>query len=94
MEKRITRLHLDGTLDVLDRRRVLANLVGDNSQQVQGIGMGRLDRENLPVDLLGDLQAAGLVVLDGEVQGLGEGGHFVDCPYYPALCKSPIVTWF
>ena len=75
MENRNTGLHLDRAADVLDRGLVVANLVGDNSQQVQGVGVGRLDRENLAVDLLGGLQAAGLVVLDRHGQSFGNGRH-------------------
>ena len=39
------------------------------------IGLIRLDRENLPVDLLGSLQPAGLMVLDRNRQCFGNRCH-------------------
>ena len=39
------------------------------------IGMIRLDRENLPIDLLGSLQPAGLMVLDRNRQCFGNRCH-------------------
>ena len=37
--------------------------------------MIRLDRENLPIDLLGSLQPAGLMVLDRNRQCFGNSRH-------------------
>ena len=46
--------------------------------------MIRLDRENLPVDLLGSLQPAGLMVLDRNRQCFGNRCHDVDYARQPA----------
>jgi hypothetical protein len=51
------------TPDVLDSNLMSAYLVGDEAKQMPRIGMIRLDRENLPVSLLGGLQPTGLMVL-------------------------------
>jgi len=53
-------------LDPLHGKLVLAQLVGEDSEQVQGIGMIWLEGENLPVDLLGRLESPGLMVLKGD----------------------------
>jgi len=43
---------------------VLARLVSNHAEEVNRIGMIRLDREDLPVDRLGSLHSPALVVLD------------------------------
>ena len=68
--------------NIFDGDRVFANLVGDDPQQMQGIGMTRLDGQNLPVDLLSSLQTSGLMMLDGTRQCFGNRGHAV---YYRGL---------
>ena len=50
----------------------------------------RFHRENLPVDLLGSLQPAGLMVLDGNRQGFGNRCHDVD--YDNATYQSQCVS--
>jgi len=54
----------DGPADVLGGNRVLARLGGNHAQEVQRVGVIRRDSQNLPVDLLGRLQPAGLMVSD------------------------------
>ena len=66
---------------VVDGKRMLTHLLGDDSQQLQGIGMIRLDRRNTGGHLLGQLQPAGLMVLNREGQGLGNCRHTA---YYAA----------
>ena len=65
----------DRPRDVLDGDLVLARLVSDHAEKMPRIGMIRLDRENLPVDLLGGMQPAGLMVLDRDRQCFGNGCH-------------------
>ena len=55
MEGSLGPIQGDCPSNVLDGDLMLARLVRDDSQQVQGIGLIRLDGENLPVDLLGSL---------------------------------------
>ena len=61
--------------NAFDGNRVFARLVGNHSEEMDGVGMVRLGGEDLPVDLLGRLQPASLVVLDRKGQGLGGCGH-------------------
>ena len=51
----------------------LANLEGDHAEEVPGVWVLGLLGEDLAVDVFGFGQSAGLVVLDGELEGL------VDC---------------
>ena len=59
--------------DQVDRHIISPHLPGEQPKQVQGVGMRRLLRQDLPVQLLGLLQAAGLVVLEPDVEGLLNG---------------------
>ena len=61
-------MYCDGSL-------VLARLVSNHAEKMEGIGLIRFDRENLPVDLLGSLQPATLMVLDGNRQCFGNVRH-------------------
>ena len=56
----------DRTFNVSDGRLVLARLVSDHAEKVHRIGVVRLGREDLPIDLPGRLQPAGLMVLEGD----------------------------
>ncbi len=82
MEGHRTALQPDCPPDVLDGHLVFARLVGNHAEKMKRIGMIRLDGENLPIDLLGRLQAAALVVLEGHRQCLGNRRHGV---YYSSL---------
>jgi hypothetical protein len=53
----------------------------DHAQIVVRLGVIRLDRQDLPVDLLGQLQPAGLVMLNG------------DCPRFGNGCHTAIIEW-
>ena len=75
MEDGRTALQRDRPFDVLDGNLVLAHLVGNHAQKMERVGMIRLGRENLPIDLLGGLQPPALMVLDGNRQGFGNGCH-------------------
>src|SRR5689334_18194969 len=48
-------MHGDGTTNVLDSNRRLTQLVSQHTEQMQRIGLSRVDRENLAVNLLGSL---------------------------------------
>ena len=65
----------DRTSNVFDGSLVLAHLVSNHAEKVPRVGMIRLDRENLPVDLLGGLQPTGLMVLDRNRQCFGNRCH-------------------
>ena len=56
---------------------VAAGLIGNDAEQMQRVGMIWLRREDLPVESLGVRQAAGAVVLEREIEGLGNG-HIAD----------------
>ena len=64
MKDSIGSLQLDRPSDMLGGDRVLAHLAGDDSKQVERIGMIRLGGENLAVDLLGSLKSPLLMVPD------------------------------
>jgi hypothetical protein len=63
--------------DALDCNLVIAHLVGDDTQQVPGSGVLRLDGENLPVELLRGRQSAGLVMPDGTGKRFLNHGNIV-----------------
>ena len=54
----------DRASNVIDGGLVLARLGSEHAEKMERVGMIRRDGENLPIDLLGSLQPAGLVVLD------------------------------
>ena len=56
-------------------RLVLSHLVGQHSQQVQGVGLGGIGLQDLPVKLLRLGQVAGLVVLQGQRQRFCDRRH-------------------
>ena len=64
-------LPLDCLSNVLDGNRMLPHLAGDDADQMQGIGMLRLDGEDLPINLLGRLQPPRLMVLDCNASASG-----------------------
>ena len=70
-------LQPDRPSNVLDGDLVPAHLVGNHAEKMDRIGMIRIDRENLPVDLLGRLQPAGLMVLDRNCKCFGNGCHHI-----------------
>ncbi len=65
----------DRPLDALDGGLVLARLRSNHAEKMERIGMIRLDRENLPIDLLGSLQPTALMVLDRNRQCFGSRCH-------------------
>ncbi len=56
-------LHRQGATDAPCGSLRIAGLAVDHAQQKPRAGLVRRDRENLPADLLGRLQPAGLMVL-------------------------------
>jgi hypothetical protein len=50
--------------NVLDGNFMLAYLVSNHAEKMNRIDVIRLDRQNLPIDLLGGLQPTGLMMLD------------------------------
>jgi len=55
----------------------MTRLLGEDAKEVQRINMVWLRREHLPVEGLGIRQAAGAVMLEREIEGLGNG-HIAD----------------
>jgi hypothetical protein len=66
--KRVVGLTEQGFLNVAGREILLAALRGKDAQHVQRIGIGRLDLEGLPIEVLGVQQLPGPVGLHGAVQ--------------------------
>ena len=80
----------DRPSNVLDGNLVLAHLVSDHAEKMNRIGVIRLGRENLPIDLLGGLQPAGLMVLDRNRQCFGNRCH--DVNYDNMTCAPQCVS--
>ncbi len=75
MEEGHAALQGDRPLNVLDGKVVLARLESDQPQKMNGVGMIRLHLQDLPIDLLGRLQPAALMVPDRNRQCLGNRCH-------------------
>ena len=67
----------------------LPALVSNHAEKMERIGMIRLDRENLPIDLLGGLQPAGLMVLDRNRQCFGNRCHRALPGRRPGTASNP-----
>ena len=81
---------IDGLFDQIHRNIIPAHLKRDHSEQVQGIRVLWLLRENLPVKRLRLRQPPGLMVGNGGLKGLfdGERGHS------RKVCEmEPEATW-
>ena len=68
----------DRPSDVFDGNLVLARLAGDHAEKMNRIGLIRFDLEDPPIDLLGGLQPAGLMVLERNRQCFGNRRHIAD----------------
>ena len=55
-------------LDVNDRQVVLANLLSDHTEEMQGIGVARIDLQNLAIEHLGLVQITSLVIVDSQIE--------------------------
>jgi len=76
---RVVRAENERLPDQLRRKVMPPDLMSDNAQVMQGIGMVRLRGEDLPIERLGLSEAPGLVMLKGQREGLwvhGEKGGF------------------
>jgi hypothetical protein len=62
------RIFSQGRANAIDGRAVLAHLMGEQAQQVQGAGMTRFGLQDLPVEPLRLAQIARLMLLHGKVQ--------------------------
>ena len=80
----------DRPLNVLDGSLVLADLVGNHAEKMDGVGVIRLGGENLPIDLLGSLQPAALMVLDGSRQSFGNRCH--EAYYGKMICQPQCIA--
>ena len=65
------RVQRDGCGDAGDGHVILAPLVGDDAEQVQAVGMGRVGGEQVLVEALGLVEVAAAVEGDGGRQGFG-----------------------
>ena len=68
MEECRVPLQPDRAANIFDGSLVLAHLGGNHAEKMERVGVIRLDRKNLPIDLLGSLQSTGLMVLNGNRQ--------------------------
>jgi hypothetical protein len=78
MEGLRVRFQPDRPSNVLDGDLAVANLLSNHAEKMPRIGLIWLDREDLPVDLLGSVQPTGLMVPDRNGQGLGNRCHHVN----------------
>jgi hypothetical protein len=69
---------------------MFAHLVGNHAEKMPSVGMIRLQRKDLPIDLLGGLQPAGLMVLDCNRQCFGNRCH--DVNYDGTTCRLQSVS--
>ena len=87
MELSHRRVQRDRLLDMLDCHLMPADLIRNHAQEVKRSRMVGLDLQNLPVERLRLRQAAGPVVLEGEIQGFGDCRHrhsrLVDARRFP-----------
>ena len=72
MKCRNVGIHAHGLPDEIHRHVFLPDLMRDDSEQVQRIGMPRLHREDLPVDRLRLRQPPGLVMLERDLKSFGD----------------------
>jgi hypothetical protein len=61
--------------DQLDRLGVASLRLGDDTEQMQAVGMTRIGRQTLPIQSLGFPYATGLVVLQGGREHPWNGGR-------------------
>jgi hypothetical protein len=71
-------VYFDCSLKILDGLLVLAHLARKQSEVMDHVGVIRHNVKNLSINLLGSLQAASLLVLDGHCQCFGNRCHNVD----------------
>ena len=69
------RLQIQYTAVPGDRFIQPARLMSDHAEKLDRIGLVRSDLEDLPINLLGSLQPAGLMVSEGDCQCFGNRGH-------------------
>ena len=81
-------LQLNRSFNVLDGDFRLAHLVSSHAKKMHRVRLIWVDRENLPIHLLGFLQAAGVMVLDGNCKCFRNCGHRAMMATEPVGCKS------
>ena len=72
---RYSGIELDRLEDAINCCFVPADLMSDHAEEVKGVRMVGLILQNLPIEGFRLLQAAGPVVLEGEIQGFRDGRH-------------------
>ena len=75
MKSGLDAIQPDGPLNGFDGDLMLAHLQSHHAEKMERVGLIRLDRENLPIDLLRSLQAARLMVLESNRQCFGNCRH-------------------
>ena len=73
MRRGIVRLKSKSVANPLHRNLGPAGLVRDHAEEVQGVGVGGLRGEDLAVERLGLRELPGLVMLEGQGEGLLRG---------------------
>jgi hypothetical protein len=71
-------LQPDRPSNVFDGHLVLAHLVSDHTEKMDRIGMIRVDRKNLPINLLGGWKPTGLMLLNRNRKCFGNCCHRVN----------------
>jgi hypothetical protein len=75
VDRRGVRLQTQGRLQAFERHLGSAGPPRDDAEEVPGIDLVRVAAQDLPVDLLRLVQAAGSIMAPGEVQRLANRGH-------------------
>ena len=68
------RFYRNGLADGVDGHAVLSGLMGERAQQMQGVGMARIQRQHLAIDTLGLDQAAGAMMPQAGSSSAGRSG--------------------
>jgi hypothetical protein len=71
----VTRIEGDGLTDQINGRFVVAGLMGQKTQEMEGRCVCGLGLKNLPVERLRLAQVAAPMVMHGQVKQLGSGRH-------------------
>jgi len=74
---RFISIDFDGATNVVDCQLVFAHLGSDDAEQMQRIGLGRINGEDFSVQQLCGMPPAGLMMLDGEIEHFRNSGHCV-----------------
>jgi hypothetical protein len=68
--------------------------MGQHAQKMEGLGVGRIGQEDLPVEVLGLRQIAALMMAHSLVEQLGDGRHLftTNTNYYFGKASAAMVA--